>query len=144
MEDYWLKSSQRRSVMHTNIQRPIVFDSYWFRAGARTCAVVLIAVWIALVVAEAIRSRFEMPSPLTQYQGLTLAAVFAGYAIGWRNELVGGFIAILGTLAFFALNRFMAGGFPGSGAALFAVPGILYLLAWYNERKSGAFRERQL
>jgi hypothetical protein len=85
-----------------------------------------------------------MPSPLTQYQALTLAAVFAGYAIGWRNELVGGFIAILGTIAFFALNRLMVGGFPGSGAALFAVPGILYLLAWYSERKSGAFRERKL
>jgi hypothetical protein len=130
--------------MHTNIQRPFVFDSYRFRAGARACAAVLIGGWIALVLAEAIRNRFEMPSPLTQYQGLTLAAVFAGYAIGWRNELVGGLIAILGTLAFFAVNRFMAGGFPGMGAALFAAPGVLYLLAWNSERKSGPFRETQL
>jgi hypothetical protein len=130
--------------MHTNIQRPIVFDSYLFRAAGRACAAVLIAIWIVLVLAEAIRNRFEMPSALTQYQGLTLAAVFAGYAIGWRNVLVGGLIAILGTLAFFALNRLMADGFPGIGAALFAAPGVLYLLSWYSERKSGAFRERQL
>jgi uncharacterized membrane protein len=130
--------------MHTNIQRPFVFDSYWFRTGARACAAVLIGGWIALVLAEAIRNRFDMPSPENLYQGVTLAVVFVGYAIGWKKELVGGFMAILGTLAYFAVNRFTTGGFPGIGAALFAAPGVLYLLARYSEGTRGAFRERQL
>jgi hypothetical protein len=125
--------------VHTNIQRPIVFDTYWFRAGARASAAVLVAIWLAFVAAEAIRSQFEMPSPVSLYQGVALAVVFAGYAIGWKKELVGGFMAILGTIAFFAINRYMALGFPSVEAALFAAPGGLYLLSWYSKRTSGAF-----
>jgi hypothetical protein len=38
--------------MYTNIRRPLLFDSNWFRAGARTTAAVLVVIWLALVVAK--------------------------------------------------------------------------------------------
>jgi hypothetical protein len=128
--------------MHTDLQRRFVFDTYWFRAGARATAAVLASIWLVMVLAEAIRARFEIPSRESLYQAVVIAIVFAGYAIGFRKELVGGLIAILGTLAFFAVNRFFVGGFPSVEAALFAAPGILYVLAWYSERQTVSHARR--
>jgi hypothetical protein len=130
--------------MLTNIRRPILFDGQWFRAGARASAIVLVAMWLALVVAEVIRSHFEMPAAEGLYQGLTLAVVFAGYAVGWRYELAGGLIAILGTIAFFWVNLVTIGDPPDNVAAIFAVPGVLDILSWYNDRMGGAVHKRRI
>jgi hypothetical protein len=73
-----------------------------------------------------------------------LAVVFAGYAIGWRYELAGGLIAVLGTIAFFWVNVVTIGDPPDHVAAIFALPGVLQILAWYSERMRGAVHERQL
>ena len=35
------------------------------------------------------------------YQAAALAIVFLGYLVGWRDELLGGLFAILGTAAYF-------------------------------------------
>jgi hypothetical protein len=120
-----------------NMQRPFEFDSHSCRAAARTSAVVLFVSWLAAVLAEAMRDRFEMPPTITLYQGLILAVVFSGYVIGWRHELAGGVIAILGTVAFFVVNFLTIGMLPGIGAAIFAVPGVFYIVAWNLERASG-------
>jgi hypothetical protein len=120
-----------------NIQRAFEFDSNSCRAAARVSAVVLVTSWLAAVLAEAIRDRFAMPPTLTLYQGFMLAVAFAGYVIGWRHELAGGVVAILGTIAFFVVNYLTIGVLPGIGAAIFAVPGVFYLVAWNLERTSG-------
>jgi len=76
------------------------------------------------------------------YQGAALATVFAGYAIGWRSELLGGSLAIAGTAAFFAVYVLTFGTSPPPGIAAlsFAVPGLLYLEAWRRERHGAARR----
>jgi hypothetical protein len=78
---------------------------------------------------EAARSDVAGPSAAHYYQAAALALVFAGYALGWRKELAGGVLAIMGTIAFFAVHVLSFGSVPDLGAASFAVPGVLYVLA---------------
>ena len=40
--------------------------------------------------------------------------VFGGYALGWRHELAGGTLAILGTIAFFVINALTVHVLPGA------------------------------
>jgi hypothetical protein len=124
--------------MYASTRRFQAFDFHLFRWIARASAAVLVITWLALVIAEAVRSQFDTPSALTIYQGVALAIVFAGYAVGWRNELLGGVIAILGTLAFFAVHVITIGTWPDIAAAWFAAPGVLYLLSWFGKKLSGA------
>jgi hypothetical protein len=60
--------------------------------------------------------------------------------IALRNEWLGGVIAIMGTLAFFMVNLLVADSFPDIEAAWFAVPGALYVLAWYIERRAATLK----
>ena len=63
-----------------------------------------------------------------------LAVVFGGYALGWRHELAGGALAIVGTIAFFVINALTVHVLPGAAALWFAVPGLLYIQAWRLQR----------
>ena len=120
--------------MQTTMRRHYAFDPDLFRWLARASAVVLVAAWLALVIREALISHFEAPSVSTYYQAAALAIVFAGYAIGWRTELAGGLIAILGTLAFYAVHIQTLGNLPNIAVAWFAAPGILFLAAWLSQK----------
>lgn len=123
--------------MDTIHRRPLAVSAGWIRWSARASAIVLAASWLALVLAEGVRTKFDVPTDLA-FQAVALAIVFAGYAIGWRQELVGGVIVIVGTIAFFAVNLVTIMDAPPLAAAWFAAPGILYLLAWYAEKVNGA------
>jgi hypothetical protein len=129
--------------MYASVRRPHVFDVHSARWLARASAAILVVTWLALVMAEAVRSRFETPSLESLYQAAVFGIVFAGYAIGLRKELAGGVIAIVGTVAFFAVYLMTLGGLPHLAAALFAAPGVLYLMAWYNDLAPGAGVARQ-
>jgi hypothetical protein len=93
----------------------------------------LLTTWLGFVIFEAILSG--PPAPVTALQAAAFAVVFAGYALGWRYELAGGLLAILGTAAFFAVCAFTIGVPPQSGVAWFAAPGVLYLLAWRSDHR---------
>jgi len=112
-----------------------VFDELSLRWFARASAAVLVLAWAAVVLVEAIRNP-EWPPLTTIYQGGALAVVFAGYAIGLRHELAGGVIVLLGTLLFFAVLLVTMQTLPQLGAALFALPGVLYLCTWAAQRRS--------
>lgn len=103
---------------------------------ARTAAVTLFAIWAAYVVAEMIRSHHAPLAPETYLQGIVLAVVFAGYAIGWRWELVGGLMAIVATGAFFVVEALTVSMPRDPNMAWFAVPGMLYLLARHYDHVS--------
>jgi hypothetical protein len=128
--------------MYTSVHRPRAFDLNLLRWCARASAVVVVVIWLALVLAEAVFFRFEAPNEVI-YQAVALATVFAGYAIGWRKELAGGVIAILGTVLFFVVNFVTIESLPPVEAVWFAAPGVLYLLAWYGETMSGASPARK-
>jgi len=110
---------------------------------ARAIGVVLIVGWTAYAIAELFHPDYYV-SPGMIYQGAALATVFAGYAIGWRWELLGGLLAVGGTAAFFVAYALDVGTPPRPELALawFAAPGVLYLAAWRSERH-GADRRTQ-
>jgi len=119
--------------MYATIQRHTAWSDY-LRAAGRVCGALLFVAWIAYVFAEYLRPSFEVPA-FTIFQALALAVVFAGYAIGWRHEVVGGITAIVGTFAYMALV-FGESFVPPSPAMMwFAVPGVLYLAAWYTDHR---------
>jgi hypothetical protein len=128
--------------MYTSVHRSPVSYAHLFRWAARAGAIIVVVAWLALVLMEAVRSRFEQPSVDTYYQAASLAIVFAGYLIGWWKEPTGGVIAILGTMSFFAVHALTLGMLPGLAAAWFAAPGVLYLLAWQAEHLGGRQRTR--
>ncbi len=107
-----------------------------FRGAARASAVILFASWLWLFVADAIQGRIVSVSVGMLCQAVALAVVFVGYAVGWRHELAGGVLAIVGTAAFFLADGILVAAPWTIGAvAWFAAPGILYLLAWHYDRK---------
>jgi hypothetical protein len=124
--------------MYASSRRFYAFDFHFVRWMAHASAAILVVTWVALVTAEAVRSRFDLPSAYSIYQAVTFGVVFAGYAIAVRKELVGGALAIVGTLAFFAVHVATIGTLPGMAAALFAAPGVLHLLAWHGKKVSHA------
>ena len=117
--------------MFTSTQQRQLPISMLFRWAGRASGSLLFVGWIGLVIQEAIRSG--TPSLAMMYQGVAFALVFAGYGLGLRYELTGGLLTIFGTVAFFAIVAFTTGILPQADAAWFAVPGVLYLLAWHYD-----------
>ena len=109
--------------------------SYPFRWTARASAIILFATWLVYVVADVLRPAMEPGAFNTYGQAASLAIVFAGYAVGWRRELAGGIAVIVGILAFFAVVLSTTEELPQLAVLLFAVPGVLYLLAWYYDER---------
>jgi hypothetical protein len=106
-----------------------------FREFAAASGATLFICWLGGLIVEAIRFDAVVPNIHSFPQALVLAVVFTSYAIGWRHKLAGGVLAIMGTAAFFLVSYLSVQVMPPLPAAWFAVPGVLYLLAWAFERK---------
>lgn len=106
------------------------------RWTARWTAAVLVVMWLTFLVLESFKPDFYVPAILW-LQAAAISAIFAGYAIGWRHELPGGIVVLAGTIAFFLIVLAMHHRLPGLGAAVFALPGLLYLEAWRLEHATG-------
>jgi hypothetical protein len=126
--------------MYTSVQNRHVSDSWLFRYCGRAGGLIVMGSWLAGVVVETVRKG--PPVLENYYQAVPLALIFAGYAVGWRKEIVGGMLAILGTIAFIAQYVAMFGLLPGTGAVWFAAPGFFYLLAHYLDGRRGEQRSR--
>ena len=121
--------------MYTSTQDHHVTYSDLFRWSARFSGAILYVAWLGFAVAELVRSDFRTLSIDSSYQAAALAVVFFGYAVGWREELLGGLFSIFGTAAYFLIVVLTANVPPGIEAAWFAAPGVLYLLAWQCSRR---------
>ncbi|HEX2475422.1 MAG TPA: hypothetical protein VHK01_11780 [Lacipirellulaceae bacterium] len=89
--------------------------------------------WVLLLVQELMRdSRVTTQEGM---QGVVLTVVFLGYVVGWQKELAGALIALFGTVMFFVVCGLGFGKLPGLAAAWFALPSVLYILAWYTSKK---------
>jgi hypothetical protein len=104
-----------------------------FRWTARASSIVLFALWLSYVLLDIPRTPVNDHSAGTFAQAAALAIVFAGFIIGWRWELAGGLTALAGTLVFFYAVAAVTYAVPGPGMLLFALPGVLFLLAWQCE-----------
>jgi len=115
--------------MYASTQRRQLLSSWFFRCCGRTSSVVIVLGWLYAVIAESIRTG---PPVVENYlQFVPLAIVFAGYAIGWRKELLGGITVLFGTLASIWLDIRILDAAPLVGMLCFAAPGVFYLLAHY-------------
>jgi hypothetical protein len=121
--------------MYTSVQNHHVSDSQLFRYCGRAGGLIVMGSWLIVVVVETVRKG--PPVLENYYQAVPLAVIFAGYAVGWRKEILGGLLAIAGTVAFIAQYVTMLGVLPGFGAVLFAVPGLFYLIAHYLDVRHG-------
>jgi hypothetical protein len=105
---------------------------------ARAAGAVVIVTWLELVLYEWMRyGPPDVRTPDQLYQAAALVAVFAGYLLGWRNELAGGLLSISGTIAFGAAHVMTFGQLPTVAVTWFALPGLLYMLAWYIDHRHG-------
>jgi hypothetical protein len=102
----------------------------WF---ARASGVVLMVVWLAFFFNELLRPDFGFERN-SLIQGAALSVVFAGYILGWMKEVPGGILAVVGTIVYCLLGV-VTECMVGPAAALFAVPGFLYLLAYHYDSK---------
>jgi hypothetical protein len=118
--------------MYASAQKHDFPASEMFRFCGRTGGVVILAIWLIMVVVD----LFLTGAPVIEnyYQAALLGIVFIGYAAGWRDGLVGGALAIVGTAAFSVLDRVRCGGDPAPGVEWFAAPGACYLLAHYLDK----------
>jgi hypothetical protein len=120
--------------MYASLQHQHVPVSQLLRWTGRAAGVLLFAAWAVSVAIEVTR-----PTVISEFavgtiaQGIALGIAFGGYAIGWRNERVGGVVAILGTLAFVAVVFAATRALPAVATLWFAGPGVLYLFAQHFE-----------
>ena len=118
--------------MNTITLKPHVSVALLFRWGAAAMGTALAINWLGLVIVEAVQLRRIVPNTHALQEAIILAFIFCGYALGWRKELAGGVLIILGTVAFFVDALLLVGALPSLGVAWFAVPGVLYVLAWLS------------
>jgi hypothetical protein len=116
--------------MYASMQTHHLSYSDLFRWSACFGGAILFIAWLGLVIAELARSEFRTLSIDSFYQAAALAIVFLGYAVGWREEILGGLFSLFGTAAYFLTVVLTTNVLPGMEAAWFAAPGVLYLLAW--------------
>jgi hypothetical protein len=129
------RSNERGVTMYTHAHNYQPSPAEIVRWTARTCAALLFVVWLGSVLSEL---HLNGP-PTTAHilsQAIPLAVVFLGYAVGWRREILGGFLVVLGTIGFFAATRLVVDWWPPVESAWFALPGVLYLLAaWFRDQR---------
>jgi hypothetical protein len=119
--------------MYAFIPKNSASSSELFRWFARASSIVLFVGWVLLLVQELMRDN--RVTTHEAMQGAVLTLVFLGYAVAWRKELAGALIALVGTAMFFVTCVASYGNLPGLAAVWFAVPSLLYILAWYTGKK---------
>jgi hypothetical protein len=125
--------------MNTYMKMQQSSDSQLFRWCGRAAGAVMIAMWLLVFGAELF--HWEAPTSDMYLQAAALVIVFGGYVIGWLSEPIGGWMAILGTVAFFVVCRLTLTSFPQLEAILLALPGACYLLANHFDRVENPGRE---
>ena len=118
--------------MNAPTQLRPMFISDVARYTGRLSGVLLLFAWSALVVSEFL--QFGAPAARTVPLGVAFAVIFAGYAIGWRNEFVGGIVTLIGMVSLIAAAGFVFRDLPQPAVIWFAAPGLLYLFAWNYDR----------
>jgi hypothetical protein len=126
--------------MYASVQDRQLSYSWLFRNCGRLGGLIVMISCAVLALYEATRSG--APAPEAYVQAGALAIVFAGYVIGWSKEMLGGALAVAGTVLFYVLHIVTIGSPPLPTVALFAVPGVFFMLARYlDERRSGEVGE---
>ncbi|MBN1851948.1 MAG: hypothetical protein JW829_04460 [Pirellulales bacterium] len=106
------------------------------RWAARISALLLIGFVAMFVIGEGPPNPFNQPVAVN-LELAAMAGVLIGLAIGWWKDCLGAIMTFMGLIAFCAVELSTNGNPPGPSFALFAIPGILYLIASW-----GSWREQ--
>jgi hypothetical protein len=108
------------------------------RWSARVTATLLLALVVLLFVGEGLLggggpnlAKMDWPGRL---MSVAMFLSVAGFAVLWWRELAGGLLVVAATAAFYGLNYYASGKFPGGAFPLFYIPGILAILSWSLSR----------
>ncbi|QDT70861.1 hypothetical protein I41_00140 [Lacipirellula limnantheis] len=105
--------------------------AHWF---ARISAVGVFAFFMLFALAEGIPPLAQQPLRVQLFFALW-GVMFVGYAIGWRRPLFGGLTSLLGYGLLNAVELATNHRLLGGAFWLFAIPGVLYLIAaWRASR----------
>lgn len=100
---------------------------------ARICALLSIGFVLLFLFGEGLAVDGVWPTP-AEWVGLLFFpfGLAIGLLIAWRNELLGGFIAVGSVLAFYLWSGIVQGALPrGPYFLLLALPALLFLIvAW--------------
>lgn len=119
--------------MYASMQsRPVTYTTL-FRSCGRLGGIVVMVSWLTLAIAELF--RHGMPAVQAYPQAVTMAVIFAGYIVGWRKELIGGVLATVGTIAFYAVCLGTIDAGAPLASILLALPGVFFLLAWAGDHR---------
>jgi len=99
------------------------------RWSARITGVLLVGTVLLFLVGEGPPNPVRQPLPV-QIELLGMGLMVVGFLLGWRWEGIGGLVAVFGFALFTATELAVNGKLPGGAIPLFAVPGLLYLLAF--------------
>jgi hypothetical protein len=119
--------------MYASTQKHPVSYATLFRNCGRLGGVFVIVSWAVLVSKELYYQGAPLPD--LYLQAAALGIIFAGYVVGWWRELLGGVLAVLGTIAFYIVCVEILEITVLPETILLAVPGIFYMLAYGAERE---------
>ena len=103
--------------------------------SARILSIVSVGVILMFIIGEGFNPALIK---LNEWMGLFFFpfGVSVGMILAWRKEGLGGSITIGSFLLFYAAHFITSRRFPSGWAFfVFAFPGILFLLSWYQKKK---------
>ena len=86
-----------------------------------------------LLVSAIAIGHWPLPNPFSQplpvaLEFLLMAAMMLGLVVAWRWELIGALVSLAALVGFYVVEWVVNGKIAGGFLALFAVPGVLYVL----------------
>ncbi len=96
---------------------------------ARVSGLALFILITVFMMGEGIPDLTRQP-PSVQTEFFAMGLMLAGFALGWRWEVVGGGVALGGFLIFCVTEWVVNGRLPGGANPLLCIPGILLLASW--------------
>jgi hypothetical protein len=105
------------------------------RISAAIAAGLILLLFVGEVIADGIGPLLRL-SPREALMMVAFFAVWLGLILGWRWELLGGSLTVMGLIAFYLLDFLFSGTFPrGPYFLLFASPSVLFLYAGWREKR---------
>jgi hypothetical protein len=127
------KLNYQKVQSSNNLDGKYRITTHMIRWTARIWSIIVIGILILLILGEGINPTFT-------YEWFGLLFIPFGISIGmilaWWWEGLGGSIIMGSLLGFYVIHFASTNTFPrGFAWLLFSVPGILFLLCWYQSRK---------
>jgi hypothetical protein len=117
-----------------NMQKYIRVTSV-LRLIARTWSIVTIILVLAFIIGEGFNPKLLTPTEWLGFIFFPVGICF-GLVIAWWKEGLGAIIVVASLIVFYIVNFATAGTFPKGWAwEVFAAPGFLFALCWYQSRK---------